>query len=91
MDRSGTWWADGRLPWMRRNNLPLPFAGLDREEPFAVAHKVYLHTILQERNRDAAPCGGAGGGSPTPSSSPATARLFYIYSRQAALLYDNDT
>ena len=48
-DRSGTWWADGRLDETEQS----VFAGL--EEPFAVAHKVYLHTILQERNSDAAP------------------------------------
>ena len=48
-DRSSTWWADGRLDETEQ----AAFAGL--EEPFAVAHKVYLHTILQERNRDAAP------------------------------------
>ena len=48
-DRSGTWLVNGQLDETEQS----AFAGL--EEPFAVAHKVYLHTILQERNKDAAP------------------------------------
>ena len=43
-DRSGTWLDEAEQA---------EFAGL--EEPFAVIHKITLHTILQERNRDAAP------------------------------------
>ena len=43
-DRSGTWLDEAEQA---------QFAGL--EEPFAVLHKITLHTILQERNRDAAP------------------------------------
>ena len=43
-DRSGTWLDEAEQA---------QFAGL--EEPFAVLHKITLHTILQERNREAAP------------------------------------
>ena len=43
-DRSGTWQCEAEEG---------AFAGL--EEPFAVLHKATLHTLLEERNRDAAP------------------------------------